>query len=542
MSLGLVFIVLATAVASIQPVTYSTSVPRPGLFVLLLHDPVPPSVSLHRDPGGLVVTFPGPVVGKLPFATGPLEDFRIEQDARRVAIRLTLRADATVEIERTGGGLIVEVEDVATPTSSVYPRMAELYPLLFPGGIEPAQPPAAAALATVDAPEDGLWLGPLNVRPAINLRYVDSDSVFLEDPTPTRVRYLEIGPVIDGLVAPAGSEGRLTFRYAPRFRTGSSEDVVNSTTHILDAGMSYPVSPGTALQARYGFVSGTLETREVDPGGEFFFGLQPFKRHHASGSADVAISPLWGVGVGADWNWVDIVEEERAGFFSHERGSANVNLWRDLAPLLRLRAGYRRDLVPTPESRPIAESSADSGFVSVDGELSPTTRATLSVGYKNQKFPSIEGPGSSFKGLTYRGSIHRDISWSSSVTLALFRGTLPSAFQGNAFYTTTGLGLSARFPLPLEISAIGAIEYRRNSYERDTLIPDDDGNIVDVGDPREDDLFGWSVGLGRALTRWGFIRADYRQTSRDSNVPNFSNDTEAFILQLGIGYFGSSGQ
>ena len=541
MSLGWVFTVLATAVAPIQPVTYSTSVPRPGLFVLRLHDQVSSSMSLHRDSGGLVLTFPGPVVGELPSATGPLEEFRIEQDAGSVAIRLTFQADATVEIERAGGALVVEVEDVATPASSDYPRMAELYPLLFPAGIEPAQPPALAS-ATVDARGQGHWLGPLNLRPAVNLRYVDSDSIFLEDPNPTRVRYFEIEPVIDGLVAPAASDGRLTFRYAPRFRAGSSEDVVNSTTHFLNAGVSYPVSPGTGLHAAYRFVSGTLETREVDPGGEFFFGLQPFTRHQVSGSADVAIGTLWGLGVGANWNWVDIVEEERAGFFSHERGSANVNLWRDLAPLLRLRAGYRRDLVPTPPSRLIAESSADSGFVSVDGELSPTMRATLSVGYRNQKNPAIEGPGSSFKGLTYQGSIHRDVSWSSSGTLALFRGTLPSAFQGNAFYTTTGLGLNARFPLPLEVSAIGSLEYRRNSYERDTLIPDVGGNIVDVGEPRRDDLFGWSVGLGRPLTRWGFIRADYRQTERDSNVPDFRNDTEAFILQVGFGYFGSSGQ
>ena len=339
MSLGLAFTVLATAVTSIQAVTYTTSVPRPGLFILHLHDRVPASVSLQREAGGLVLSFPGPVVGEKPFATGPIEDFSIEEDGGRVAIRLTLQARATVEIERAGEGLIVEVEQVATPTSSDYPRMADLYPLLFPAGIEPAQQPGPALVA-LDAPRQGLWLGPLNVRPAINVRYVNSDSVFVDDPTPTRVRYLEVAPVIDGS-AGTGSDGSLTFRYAPRFRTGSSLDVVNSTTHILDAGGGYSTSPGTGLRGGYHFVTGTLETREVDPGGEFFFGLQPFTRHAVDGSADVALGAVWGLGVGADWNWVDI--EEGSGFYSHERGSANANLWYDMSPTLRFRAGYRYD-------------------------------------------------------------------------------------------------------------------------------------------------------------------------------------------------------
>ena len=271
--------------------------------------------------------------------------------------------------------------------------MADLYPLLFPAGIEPAQQPGPALVA-LDAPRQGLWLGPLNVRPAINVRYVDSDSVFVDDPTPTRVRYLEVAPVIDGSVARDGGDGGLTFRYAPRFRTGSSEDAVNSTTHILDAGVGYSTSPGTGVRGGYHFVTGTLETREVDPGGEFFFGLQPFTRHGVDGSLDVALGAVWGLGVGADWNWVDI--EEGSGFYSHERGSANANLWYDMSPTLRFRAGYRYDRVPPPPDRPIAESRANTAFVSVDGELSPTTRAALSVGYRNQTNPDIEGQSSTF--------------------------------------------------------------------------------------------------------------------------------------------------
>ena len=41
---------------------------------------------------------------------------------------------------------------------------------------------------------------------------------------------------------------------------------------------------------------------------------------------------------------------------------------------------------------------------------------------------------------------------------------------------------------------------------------------------------------------FGPPRGDYRQTKRDSNVPSLRNDTGAFVLQIGFGYFGSSGQ
>ena len=487
-----------------------------------------------------MLRLPGSVDGSMPAATGPVHDFRVEQTPELAAIHLAIDVDARVEIERAGAGLVVEVHSPAHQTGA-HMDVAELYPLLFPSGSGRAAPPPVAG-AIDDGAEAGWWLGPLLLRPGITARYVNSNSVFIDGPEPTRVQYLEVQPIIDGWIGHAGGDGRVSLSYAPRFRTGSSEDVVNSTTHALDAGLTYAFSPGSGLGADYRFVSGTLETREVDPGGEFFFGLQPFTRHGVSGSLDAAIGGVWGVGVGGDWNWIDIQQEEESGFFSHQRGGVDANLWRDLSPTLRLRAGYRRDELPAPESRPIAESSADSAYVSLDGELSPTLRASLRLGYRRQENPALEGPGSSFSGLTYRGTVTRDFSWSSLVRLGLFRGTLPSAFQTNSFYVSTGAGLSAQFPLPLRLSAVASLEYRRNSYERPTLVLDPDGN-AQLSDPRSDDLFGWSVGLARALGRWGFIRADYRQQNRDSNVPAFRNDTETFVLQLGFNPFlSSSGQ
>src|SRR5437870_8990409 len=36
-------------------------------------------------------------------------------------------------------------------------------------------------------------------------------------------------------------------------------------------------------------------------------------------------------------------------------------------------------------------------------------------------------------------------------------------------------------------------------------------------------LFRSSAGVGRSLTRWSFLRGDYRQDRRDSNLPAFED-------------------
>jgi hypothetical protein len=53
--------------------------------------------------------------------------------------------------------------------------------------------------------------------------------------------------------------------------------------------------------------------------------------------------------------------------------------------------------------------------------------------------------------------------------------------------------------------------------------------------PRRDRLFGCTVGLGRSITRWSSLRADYNWETRGSNVPGLSAQTHSFVVQLGLG-------
>jgi hypothetical protein len=42
------------------------------------------------------------------------------------------------------------------------------------------------------------------------------------------------------------------------------------------------------------------------------------------------------------------------------------------------------------------------------------------------------------------------------------------------------------------------------------------------------------------VTRWGYLRADYRSDRRDSNLDAFDIRTKTITVQFGVGFFGSS--
>ena len=80
-------------------------------------------------------------------------------------------------------------------------------------------------------------------------------------------------------------------------------------------------------------------------------------------------------------------------------------------------------------------------------------------------------------------------------------------------------------PLPLSLALTGGAGYRWNDYRV---------ALEDIGEPRADRIFGWSVGLARSLSPWAFLRADYRWDRRRSNLDAFELDTDSLTIQLGI--------
>ena len=55
-------------------------------------------------------------------------------------------------------------------------------------------------------------------------------------------------------------------------------------------------------------------------------------------------------------------------------------------------------------------------------------------------------------------------------------------------------------------------------------------------------IVSWSVGVGRSLTRWSYLRADYRADERDSNLPAFDDQWPRPDRPGRLGIFGSLGR
>jgi hypothetical protein len=163
----------------------------------------------------------------------------------------------------------------------------------------------------------------------------------------------------------------------------------------------------------------------------------------------------------------------------------------------------------------------------VEGEILPLLSGRAAVGYARRESP--RAGGQRFSGLTFGAQLKRDFGRSANVVVSANRSTELSAFERNAFYVSTSVQGVLTAPLPLSFSLSAGGGYHVNRYPT---------AAQQIGVPRRDQIVDWLVGVGRGITRWAFLRADYRRDRRDSNIDFFDQHTQAFYVQLGLGFFG----
>jgi hypothetical protein len=188
---------------------------------------------------------------------------------------------------------------------------------------------------------------------------------------------------------------------------------------------------------------------------------------------------------------------------------------------------YER-LPPSPD-RAIVETSAHNLVGSLSGEIATLTSATLSVGLRQQDNPQAAGESRSWNGLTLQGSLRRELGHSTVVEVLAVRSSEPSAYDTNAFYLNNAIAGTLTTSGPFETWLRGAVGFLRNDYPNDA---------PGLSEPRRDDVFGWSLGIGRNIGWRAWLRADYRREVRESNVLGFDVNTDGFMIQFGLGLFG----
>jgi hypothetical protein len=493
------------------------------------------SVAVAREGEDLVLTLGAAARAGLvpPEPVAPVQAIRLDADGMATRIRIRVPASVPHDVQRLEGQILLVLGGDGAREGT-----AELYRGLFPGTVPEdsgsAEGPAAASGPPTDDSTGGLDFGALTLRPALVVSAVVADATPVVG-VPIEERQLHIEPRV-GFDALLGA-GRVTGSYMARLRRGTRvpelSAITESTTHFADATLELPL--GSSLELRVGdhFSTGVLETDQVDPGFEYFTNLARYKRNQLDGELRYSGGGRLGLETGASLNDVhldDTVPVEPsipAGFFDYQTWSFRFGVFYELAPELEAELDWSRYDTPTPEERPLAESTLDSFALHLTGDLSPLTQVELGVGYDRRRSPRAMGEGRAFDGLGAALALRRELGEESVVELGAGRGTRLSNFEDNAFYVASSVFAQWTRMAPLSLSVSAGAGYHWNDYRVAS---------ASLGEPRADRIFGWNVGLGRSLSRWAYVRADYSRQQRSSNLAVFENTTDALVVQLGLAY------
>jgi len=483
--------------------------------------PAPPApVKASPEPKPEPTAPPVPTAG----ATTPVKPVPPPESAPATGVMAPPAPDRPAEVD-----LAKRLFPAATGESPAGSSVSELYPQLFPTGAPQSQPEVAPVVEEVTEPgveDQGVMLGPFRVRASVDARYVDADTFVGETAEATRDQYLEVQPHVVA-AAPVGT-GAFHLEYAPVLRTFATYDQVNSSSHVLGAGLNLPVGSRVTLNARDRFQSGVLDTRVVDPGGEYFAGLGRFHRNDVDASASIVVGPRLSLEFSGALGRVDF--KERSSFFDYDTRAGSAGLGFELTPTLRAVASYVYDRVPPPDERPQAESTAHSARLALTGEILPRLTGQLAVGYRSQDAPNAGPGGQSFTGITLSAALQRDLARDASLSLYANRSTPVSAFEENAFYVSTGVQGVLQLPLVAKLELRGGFGYQWNDYKTIAAL---------IAGPREDRILGWFVGLRRPIARKLSLSAAYRKEDRRSNIDTFDTESDGMYLELEWNIFGT---
>jgi hypothetical protein len=493
--------------------------------------------SVRRDGSEVVISVAATAAETLaaPAVVAPIDGLRIERTPLGAQVRIRVAPSVAYDVRRETDRVVLLFGGAAAEAAPASP--VELYRSLFPpseasdpeSGRNPGVASGPGTVAPAVPPEEargpGFSVGSLTIRPAVTLAYVEADVSPLNSPVPVRDQYAEARPNVS-VEAPLGN-GRLRLAYEARIRRFSAFPEINQPAHEVNAGLEFPMGPFVLLRGQGHFFRGLLEASQVDPGGEYFFQLDRFTRWQGGGG--LRFNPEGRVGVDVGGSADRVTVDQGAAFFDYERRNVTGALSMEIGPSRRASVVYNLEQVPASPERPEAESRVHSVNAAVDGEIMPLLTGRASAGYTVRNSPRAgEASGQRFRGLTFGAQLKREFGRSAFILVSANRSTELSDFEENAFYVTTSVQATLTAPLPWSIAFTGGGGYHVNTYLTTASA---------LGTPRRDQIVDWLAGVGRTLTRWAFVRVDYRRDRRDSNLDFYDQRTHALYVELGLGLF-----
>jgi hypothetical protein len=479
------------------------------------------AVSVKREGYDVVATLAAQAGAALaiPAPAPPIRSIDLERNPGELRVHVAVAPDVPFEVRRDGEHISLLFGPVLSGGANAG---LELYRSLFPAQAEPAFGETPQAEGQTPA-LPGIGFGPLRIQPSLLLTYFDAEAT-INGPQPVRDQYFQAEPDL-GLQLVL-LNGYFRAGYQPHFRIRSQIAAVNVPSHDLDASLQMPIGQRLSLGLSDHYAITTLDTPRADPGREYFFDLGRFTRNDAGGYLEVEIGPRLKGRVRGGESRVRF--SESAGFFDYDLDDVGGRLDFYATEQSRIEIEYNHEHVPPPPQRPVAELSSDTWLLGLEGELPALIHGRLAIGHESQEAPRAALAGSSYGGLAASATLNKEIGRTVRVMVDGGRQTYVSGFEQNAFYVSSWINGVAEYPIALGFFGRAGVGYRHNSYQLAAT-----GLTV----PRLDNIFDWTLGGGRALTRSTFLRVDYVHDRRDSNLDALDSRSRTFMIQLGISPF-----
>jgi len=375
--------------------------------------------------------------------------------------------------------------------------------------------------------EDAIIVGPFLFSPTLQLTWQDRDNIFYTPVDEVRDQvWLARAQLLFEVPI---NESHVYFSYSPQYTDYRTYELLDKWSHFFDVGGSFIFSNGLAIRATYNYIVGNLETREVDPGGELYYGDPQFIKNFAAVSADYWFTQRDGLFV--DFSWTDLDHSEPRLFYDYTSLAAGFGWLHQLSPNLVMDVRYGVidfDAHDTAyQSNRFRDSLSHTLTLGFRGQLSPVVSTEGQVGYRTIRYDLQPGdpPVSDFSGFIVNGLISWEMAHGSALSFDVLHSPYPSNYADNANYVATGAGLTYSLDRGTVFGQAHG-RFQINDYE----LPD-----PITSELRSDDILSLGLGLGYRFTNHLSLFGSYLHEDRDS-LFRYSYTINIFTLGLVLGF------
>jgi hypothetical protein len=372
---------------------------------------------------------------------------------------------------------------------------------------------------------EGLNTGRFILYPSVTFEYAEDSNIFYVSREQPGSDLIQSGVVVIRprvmVDLPLGTS-RIRWVYSPTLRDYTTErfQSTNRLSHFFDLEGDFQVGPAVRIGVREHFVRGTIELREVDPGGEITFGLTPFVTHTPEMDVTLALGTRMGVSLIPRYTSVSFDDLTGAAFFSYRRRELETRLNYTLSQPTTIY--LFQTMERTDQNRGqggLDEVDEDARVIGIGLRrmINEDVTTQLVAAYRTMDFKG--GPGTvDFSGPVLDASATWQISDFTKLAFSSSRQAHQSFFVSNNYYVNSEVRLRLTQQTGLHFFWDAGASYGESFYADPVDVPDDDLFSPSNGRRRRDRSATVEIGAGYHILRTMRLFAGYSIGKRNSNI------------------------